>query len=70
MLFILSVSSDLSSAVYNFFPQRSQKQDWVLLITMGFPSMAKTHPELSVDNCTHLSLQTIPFTPYLHLSRS
>lgn len=69
MLFILTVSSDLSSAVYNVSPQRSQKQDLVLLITAGFPTMAKKHLQLSVDNYIHLSLQTIPFAPYLHLSR-
>lgn len=69
MLFILSVSSDLSSAVYNLFPQKSQKQDLVLLIAAGFSMMAKKHPELSVDSYTHLFLQTIRFALYLHLSR-
>lgn len=69
MLFILSVSADLSSAVYNLFPQKSQEEDLVLLITAGFSTMAKKCLGLSVDNCTRLSLQTIPFAPCLHFSR-
>lgn len=68
-LFILTVSSDLSSAVYNLFSQRSQKQALVLLITAGFPTMAKMHLQPNADNYSHLSLQTIPFAAYLHLSR-
>lgn len=55
MLFILRVS-DLSSAVYNLFQQRNKRQDLVLLITAGFPTMAKKHLELRADNYTHLSL--------------
>lgn len=65
ILFTLSVSSDLSSAVYNPSPQEDSSSHHRGV----FPQWPKKCLELGVDNCIHLLMQTVPFAPYLPLSR-